>query len=407
MLYNFFIFLGFIAHLPKILYKTLKQKDRHYPFAERMGFRLPQKIETQKQILWFHANSLGETKAALSFVEYIKRKNNNTYIVFSSVTETGKEIAEKSRLIDLSFYMPLDFSFTMNKLLKRIQPKAIFIIETDFWYQFLKCAKKQGAKIFLVSGKISSKSLKRYRKAFFFSKRLFSFIDHFCLQNSEYEKAFASLGIDAKKLSITGNIKFAQKIKTYQEKELVGFRNILKIKPGDKVITLASTHSPEEIELLDSIDISKYKVLIAPRHPHRFNKVFADLSKKYPIKRLSKPSTIKEDTRIILIDAIGIVPILYQISDLAIVGGSFTDSVGGHNVLEPLMLNTATIFGPYMYGQKDLKETALKTSIVKQVDLKQLPSAIDHLVGKELDKPLSFSEITEKTYETINSKLSS
>lgn len=405
MLYNFLIFLGFLFYLPKIFQKTKKQKGYRYPFKERLGLTLPKLIETDKQVYWFHANSLGETKAALGLAQYIKEKESNSYIVFSSVTETGRELAKKSPIVNFSFTMPLDFSFTMKKLLKNIHPKALFIVETDFWYQLVKQAKKTDTKTFVISGKISEKSLNRYKKVPFFSKKLFSQIDYFCLQNEEYKNAFESLGIDPAKLQVTGNIKCVQNIRHYHIRELDGFRNILKIKPDHKIITIASTHDPEERLLLDSIDFTKYRVLIAPRHPERFDEIFEELSKDYPIKRLSKPSTITSDTPIVFIDGMGLVPMLYQISHLAIVGGSFVDKIGGHNVLEPLLFNTPTIFGPHMFGQKDLKESALQSCIAKQLSTKELPYAVDDLIGKSLEKPLCFQSVLEDTYEAIKKNL--
>lgn len=405
MFYNFLIFLGFIFYLPKIFQKQRKQKGYRYPFAERLGFKLPKMIQTDKDIYWFHANSLGETKAGLGFAKYIKEKEKNAYIVFSSVTETGREAAAKSSIVNLSFTMPLDFSFIMSKLVRNLHPKALFIIETDFWYQLLKKAKENNIKTFVISGKVSEKSLNRFKKVPFFTKRLFSSVDYFCLQNDKYKNAFESLGINLSKLGVTGNIKCVQNIRHYHSKELDGFRNILRIQPNDKIITIASTHSPEEIDILETIDLTKYRVLIAPRHPERFDEVFDELSQKYPIKRLSRPSTITSKTPVVLIDGMGLVPMLYQVSDLAIVGGSFTEKIGGHNVLEPLLFNTATIFGPHMFGQTDLKDFALQTTIAKQIPLENLSQSIDELVGNTLDKPLSFQNVLEDTYDRIEKNL--
>jgi len=394
-MYDLAVFLGFLVYLPKILYRKITQKGYQYPFWEKLGFNLP-KIDSS--VYFFHANSLGETKAGITFAEFIKNKKPDITIVFSSVTETGKEEAEKSDVVDYSIYMPLDFSFAIKRLYKKIKPKAIFVVETDFWYHFLS---KAPCPVHLISGKVSARSLNRYKRFSFLSRKLFSNIQTFCLQNTEYEKAFIDLGVDKKQIFVTGNIKFDQKPVEKDPKELI---ERLLLQKQDKILTIASTHDDEEIKLIKILLDHFDKILLAPRHPQRFDKVYQELIKeKIPVSRYSKDKSLSK--KVILIDAMGLVPTLYKLSQVAIVGGSFIQSVGGHNVLEPLVYNTPVLFGPYMYGQKDLTDYALKTDLALQTTYKSLLEDITKLTTQSKATSINFSQVSEKIWEKINKGL--
>lgn len=401
-MYNLLIFIGFIAYLPKILYKCFKQKGYKYPFLARLGFGIPN-VPNGKRTFLFHANSLGETKAALTFAQYLKDQIGDCTIVFSSITETGKEIAEKSPLVNFSIYMPIDLSFIMRRFIKKIKPESVFIIETDFWLQFFKEVKRANSKLYLISGKISPRSTSRHKKFSFFSKKLFPYVDLFCLQNKTFKEAFCSIGVENEKIRITGNLKFDQKPLFFSSEKLENFRNKLKLSPTDKILTIASTHDPEEIDLIQRLQGKDFKILLAPRHPNRFDRVFTDLKKAgYSISRLSEPNTIDSQSEIILVDAMGLVPLLYHLSSYAIVGGSFIPKIGGHNVLEPILYGTPTLFGPYMDGQKDLTAYVLKTGFAKKTNLESLIRDVELFSEREEKPSLIFDQVCQKTWKEIS-----
>lgn len=390
MLYNFGLVLLLLLSFPKILY----QRIRYQKYKKTLLFRLGLKpfffsIPKGKKVFWVHGVSLGEAKSGLIFLEHLKKNNPDIFIVFSTITQTGMEAVQKSSLVDLSFYLPIDFSWTMRRLARQIQPDFLCLIETDIWFHFLKYMKKS-AKIFFISAKLSDRSFKRLKTFSFFTKKLFQPFDHICLQTQEGYQKFIDLKIASKKLTITGNLKYDQK------KQIIDtdrWKKKLSIQDTDCVITLASTHAPEEVLLLETLKpiFPKVKILIAPRHPERFLQV-QKIIKSY------------ETHNITLIDQMGLLPVCFSLSQLAIIGGSFTQ-IGGHNILEPALYHIPVLFGPYMHAQKELVSIVKSYHLGWQIDLRTLLQKVQHILNKPFEQDPKFAKevqgSSEKTLQAL------
>ena len=369
MIYDICIALGTLFFLLKKVFK------RGYPLKQRLGFAKPFIASKRNKTIWVHAISLGETKVAAQFIAEYKRRSPDTYIVLTSITQTGHEEAKKSQA-DLCFYMPVDFSWNMKYLMREIAPEQIFLVETDFWYQFLKQAKKVGAKISLISGKISQKSALRHRKFPFISSMLLGKIDQFLLQTEEHKKYFIYAGVPEKLVSITGNMKFDAKPKEITDIE--HWKEKFHLSGKEFVVSIVSTHEGEENLLLDQIKplfskFPKLKVFLVPRHPERFDQVYTNLSKiGVNTGRYTEIDKLIGDERLILIDTMGFVPICYRLSDVGVVAGSFLSTLKGHNILEPMMYDCALVFGPYMSEQKELERLALEHKAGTQIKVEDL-----------------------------------
>jgi 3-deoxy-D-manno-octulosonic-acid transferase len=143
-----------------------------------------------------------------------------------------------------------------------------------------------------------------------------------------------------------------------------------------QVLVIGSTHDHEEKELLTVLrpllDTRPHlKILLVPRHPERFETVAKLLSQmEIPYSRLSTDVICQE--RVVLIDAMGILPSCYQLATLAIVAGSYTPQVGGHNIMEPVLYGVPVLFGPYMRAQQDLCEIVLSARAGQQVSIEAL-----------------------------------
>ena len=134
---------------------------------------------------------------------------------------------------------------------------------------------------------------------------------------------------------------------------------------------------------------------------------------KIPFAKYSEPEKITGNEIVILIDTIGFLNTCYQLSDLAIVAGSFTPKIGGHNVLEPVFAGTPVFFGPYMFSQEELKKITLQNKCAKQIDLNEIRAEIENYFKgenrslkencKNLTKALSGQ--LEKTYRILKNIL--
>jgi len=386
-IYNFFLLLGGLLMLPKVLWDLVIHGKYRRSFAEKLGWKTPSfSIPERSLSIWIHAVSMGETKAVISLVRTIQQQLPQAAIVFSSTTETGHEEAQRS-MPGLAgyFFLPLDFSWVIKKLTRKLNPDILILVESEFWYNLVHSVKT----VALVNGKISERSYNRFKKVPFFARRLFSHFSLVCLQAERYASLFVSLGVDPAKIVVTGNLKFDQPLPSLDPEK---WKKELGITERDRVITIGSTHAPEEEMLLSAIEplvhtFPTLKILLVPRHPERFNAV-ADLLAKRGISfaRFSdhKPKTGNE--RIVLIDAMGILNPCYRLSELAIVGGSFVDHIGGHNIFEPAALGVPVLFGPYMYSQTDLVEIVVSACAGQQVTIEDLPK----ILPQYLENPPTF-----------------
>jgi 3-deoxy-D-manno-octulosonic-acid transferase len=352
-----------LVALPKMLYAMVVHRKYKKSFLARLGLRYPLIQKGDHPLIWIHAVSVGETKAVVALARRIKTSYPHVKIVISSTTETGHQEAKKSLpFVDWHVYLPLDFSWIVNKIMKQAKPDLVILSETDFWYNFLSTVKASGAPIAIVNGKVSQRSLDRLQKVSFFSRRLFDLIDLFCVQNNVYKDRFLQLGISPSRLVVTGNIKFDDDYPTLPVDEIQVWRNRLGIAAKQPVLTIGSTHNPEEkifLNLLKQIwkEIPNLKVILVPRHPERFKEVANLLEKeRVPFIRFSDITKRKGSERLILMDAMGLLRMCYQLADLALVGGSYTPKIGGHNILEPSWYGLPVLFGPYMHAQPELVE---------------------------------------------------
>jgi len=297
--------------------------------------------------MWFHVCSLGEAKALKPILDALKQK-----VAISTITQTGFEEAKRYdadvRYLPYELFLP----FWSKK------QKLLVVLEAEFWYMLFAVMHKKGAKIVLLNARISDNSVKKYQKMAWFYKRIFEHVDLILAQSQKDKERLHSLG--AKHVEVVGNIKLSQKIvqtKSYQ-------------KPKGEVIVAASTHEGEEALIVEAFlayrkTNKNAKLIVVPRHPERFEKVY-ELLLKTPL-RVSRFSQTKDfDADIILVDMMGELNNIYAISDIAILGGAFREDVGGHNPLEPAHFGCKIISGEHFFHQKALFKEVKNIKVIKK-----------------------------------------
>ncbi len=384
--YDFALLLLAVISLPKMAYSRWRHHKYAHSFIKRWGKDFPRIEKNGRYLVWIHAVSLGETKVAATLIKKIKKEMANPLIVISSITETGHEEAVRTIFeADYCVYLPFDFSWVVKPIVNRIKPDLVVVCETDLWLNFLRCAKENKANVIVVNGKISEKSQQRLAKFKTFSNRLLTSIDFFCIQNGHYHKRFLKLGVPPSKMAITGNMKFDGIPPALEPMECDKFRKQLGFQHDDQVLVVGSTHDPEEKLILDILEklqdkFPKLKTIIVPRHPERFTKA-AELIEHYqiPYQRFTSLD-LKKEAKVLLVDVMGMLSKCYQIATVAIVGGSFTSKVGGHNILEPSWYGVPVLFGPHMFKQPELVELITQYHSGLQVDEHTLAITLEELL---------------------------
>jgi len=405
-----------VVALPKLIFQCLFLNKYRKSFKNRLGLQLPSFTkEGQGPTIWIHAVSVGETRAILPLYTKMQHELPNATFIISSITETGHMEAKRTLTkAQLYFFLPLDFSWLIRKVIQKYRPDLLVLVEGEFWYHLVSEMKKEGGQIVLVNGKISERSAHRFSKVPSFSKKLFSSIDRFCVQNNPLQERFISLGIPLKKITVTGNLKLDIPTTPLTHSQIFQYKQEFGLNQ-EPILVIGSTHEGEEKALLNTLElvwkkIPHLKVFIVPRHPERFTTV-ANLLKQKQIPYFSYSDKEKpSDTRVILIDTMGILNICYQLADIAIVAGSFTDKVGGHNLFEPVAYGVPVLFGPHTFAQIDLREWILSQEAGREVTLETLSETLIQLLQTpSLDtlrknaKKLSQTSlnITQKTWDAI------
>lgn len=333
-------------------YEYLKRpKDlRRRWLRERCGL-LPVNPLSSNLRIWVHSVSVGEVIASVPFIQEILRSFPSSEIVLTTVTDTGQKIAGErlSGSVRL-FYLPFDLPFSIRRFIKTIRPCLYISLETELWPNLFSALKRHGVPILIMNGRISDRSFKGYRRIRFFMKMILDYVDLFCMQEDLYGERIRQLGASPERIRITGNFKFDTSISDYKAdwvRHLEG-----------PVILAGSTHEGEEDIVLDSFERLKGEIrditlMIAPRHPERFNEVEGIINRRgiSYIKRSEMDSADSIEKlgalRVILIDLIGELASLYSICDIAIIGGSFSGK-GGHNPLEPAFWGKPIVCGSDM-----------------------------------------------------------
>ncbi len=203
--------------------------------------------------------------------------------------------------------------------------KVLAVMEAELWYLLFYLAKRRGAKTMLINARISDRSWRSYRRFAWFYRKIFLWVDEVYAQSETDRERLETLG--AKRVVVTGNIKLAEPAKAAKRYP----------KPSGIVVTAASTHEGEEEGILDAFlrwreGHPDAKLLIVPRHPERFEKVFglarAAAGEALRVGRWSQTRSLEAD--IVVIDVMGELVNFYAVSDIVVLGGAFAP-VGGHN----------------------------------------------------------------------------
>jgi 3-deoxy-D-manno-octulosonic-acid transferase len=385
ILYHLVATLIFIIFFP--VFYLLKNRDR---FKERLGLNLPDLDQPAAGRLWIHALSVGEVLSAIPLIEALKRKYPSKEMVLSVTTATGLDIARKKLKghVDHLLPMPLDFWWSVRRMIKKINPIIFILVETDIWPGLISLLKKRGVKTILVNGRLSPHSEKSYRKWKFLIKRVLQMLELFLMQTELDKYRILKGGLYPDKVRVTGNIKFDRAWRPLDDKERNKWLKLLNLKSG-LIWVAGSTHHPEEkiifnvfSELLKSFP--NISLIIGPREANRFDDVY-HLARDRGLRVIRKtqlpvePTTTvspvsqaralragKQKYNVFILNTLGELGQIYGLADIAFVGGSLA-TVGGHNLLEPAFFGIPVLFGPYTYNFTTMSELMIKHRAGKMV----------------------------------------
>ena len=389
-IYNLIFKIFFPLIFFRSIYKSLRFGENLSRILEKLSFYKGKK--SSKAIIHIHAVSVGEVLASRKFIEEIQRRFPDHQILITCSTQTGS--ATIKRLYGNSVfhqYMPFDLKTCINRFLKIWKPEMTFILETEIWPNFINILNMQDRKVFLVNGRMSEKSYKRYKSILPILDGVFSKLDFTICQGIEDQKRFINLGVHKDRIKKDYSFKF-DSISLSKEKKAY------KDNKEKKLIICASTHEPEEkvlVEAFKMLSDDDIILVLAPRHPERVSKICKELKNSglYPSLFSKNEFKIDYSNKINLIDEIGHLEDLFSFGDIAFIGGSLIPR-GGQNFLEAVRFSLPISSGKSFYNFQEIAEDLISLEIlqvansaqeIKDIWKKQLSFASNKIIEKTED----------------------
>lgn len=298
-------------------------------------------IPKEKEVVWFHCASLGEFDQGLPVMNAYKNAFPNSFILVTFFSPSGMENYHKrNHKVDLALYLPLDTKIKANAFVKHFNPSVVFFVKYEFWYNHLKCARRNGAKVYGIS------SLFRPSHRFFkwyggFFRKALHFFDHFFTQDERSKALLNSIGINH--VTVSGDTRYdrLEEVRNNCQPNTI----IQKFKGSEALIIFGSAWMVDLQSLLPAIEqLSKQmKILIAPHNIDE--KHLSEIEELFPNQTIRYSQFNETNQRILILDSIGQLTNAYQYADFAYIGGGFTGNL--HNILEPGVFGVPIFFGPH------------------------------------------------------------
>lgn len=390
VIYYIFAVFIYIISIPFLIFSCFRQKYR-YSIPQR--FFLKNFSLSFSPSFWFHACSYGEIKSLEPILEAMPKQP----ILITTITQTGYNLAKNTYKsydnIEVKF-LPFEIFIPFwRQRLKSLQ--TLIVTEAELWYMLFSTAKSTGAKTMLINSRISSRSFPKYKKLSWLYKKIFQKIDETFTQSLDDTSRIKELG--AKDIQTFGNLKLFNIPKVTEQYP----------KSSKTTFIASSTHPMEEDLILKAfLTLRKTQncyLIIAPRHPERFEQVKEIIEKNlantpYTYKIFSQ-AKVDDKCDVLLIDTLGELNNLYKISDVVILGGSFV-KIGGHNPIEPAFFGNKLISGPYIFNQNSLFEAIDGYQIIKKEELTSV------LLNHQILPHTSIKDKSNKLKNLINAIIS-
>ena len=389
-LYSFITLLALAALSPYFAYQAVRHGKYLGSLGERLGYLPPSLNEGGDESIWIHAVSVGEVLAAAPLTSEMRRRYPQLRLFLSTTTLTGQRLAKQGAVdVDGVLYFPFDWAFCVRRALSRLNPRLFVMVDTEIWPNLLRECRRRGIPTVLANGRLSSRSLPRYRMIRPLFRHVLADISRLCVQGAEAAARFERLGADPARITVTGSLKFD----ALDVVPAPGFGGapvlrFFRMSANRPVLVAGSTLLGEEAAIIRAFNRvrtggSRPLLVLAARHPERFDEVerLCVSEGLSTIRRTNLPVDAEPRADAVVLDTIGELADVYQIATVVFVGGSLVRA-GGHNILEPAAFGKPVVFGPHMDNFAEIAEAFLSNDAAVQVQSeRELESTIASLMG--------------------------
>jgi 3-deoxy-D-manno-octulosonic-acid transferase len=305
--------------------------------------------------LWLHAVSVGEVGVAATLARALPPE---VPLLITTVTPTGQERARAAFAGRAEVaYLPFDLGFAVRRFFRRHQPRALVLVEGDYWPLVLREARRRGLPIAVVNGRVGDRGFRRMRRLRRFLGPLFAGVGRFGVQSGQDRDRLLALGIDPGRVAVTGNLKYESPEPASKPDLEAALRGLA---GGRPILLAGSTMAGEEAQVLDAFQEAggggRALLVLAPRHPERWNEVDALLRARgeNAVRRTAlPPPSGPRSPAVVLLDSLGELAGLYRLAAAAFIGGTLVPT-GGHNPLEAARFGVPLAVGPAMHNFREM-----------------------------------------------------
>ena len=369
---------------------------------ERFGPFQPVK---NRQAIWFHVVSVGETNAAQPLIEHYLKAGHP--VLVTNTTKTGQARAKSLFLkapylyLFQAVYLPADQKPLVRQFFSLYQPKLLALVETELWPNLIDQAQHFQVPCLLINARLSEKSAKGYAKVKGLTRGMLQNLQQLLAQDLATQQRFIALGMPSERTRVVGNIKFDIRAPEDFVEQAVQLQQTWQL-AHRKIITLASTHAPEEQQLLTALkpyfaEHPELLCIVIPRHPERFDEVAVQVQKlQLNMQRRSLAEVIQLDTQVYLADSMGEMWLWYALSQACYVGGSLNEPGGGHNILEPIALNVPTVLGKNYFNFQTIVDEFVQADAVKVVEDAEPAAAVLMTLLEDTEQANTLNQAAQK-----------
>lgn len=333
--------------------RSRRQPEYLQHVAERFA-RYPAAADS-RPLIWIHAVSVGETRAAETLIAALRQRYPQHRILLTHMTPTGRATTSNILTECERRYLPYDTPWAARRFLRHYRPQLGLIMETELWPNLIHACKEGGTPLLLVNARLSERSARGYARFGALTRAALQNLTQVSAQTPADAQRLQALG--AQNISVSGNLKFDLQAPPAHSELAAYWRSSM---GGCPVVLCASTREGEEDLLLAAWQKARPNALlvIVPRHPQRFDEVAA-LVEKHGLACLrrsaNKPTA---DVPVWLGDSMGEMAAYYAFADVALIGGSLLD-YGSQNLIEACATGTPVLLGPSTFNFAEAANNAL------------------------------------------------
>lgn len=350
----------------RLAWRARKQPEYLQNLGERYGFYRQTPFN---KLIWVHAVSVGETRAAQPLIEGLLAQWPEHRILLTGMTPTGRQTGAEvygARFGErvLQVYLPYDYPGAVRRFFAHFNPAFGVLMETEIWPNLLAAAKTAGVPVVLANARLSARSARGYGRFDALVRPAFAALAGVAAQTSGDARRLGELG--APTVDVCGNLKFD--VTPGPEKLLLGQRWRAALN-GRPVWLAASTREGEEPLVLAAwrqVAPSGALLVLVPRHPQRFDAVAA-LVREAGLSCVRRSDGLPQaDTAVWLGDSMGEMVAYYALADLAFIGGSLLP-LGGQNLIEAAACGCPVLVGPHTFNFLQATEDALSAGAARRI----------------------------------------